>query len=556
MNADSNSLDKKDTEFKFSLEEGFKLAGTNGSYQYLITFLLLLTSVASNIVTMGIPLMETPPIVEVETGNTTTVTTINYHICEANYTLIKSLSKSSWVTDYGIFCDKFKVSLIGSLYCLGSLVGSMLVHSVLSAKGPKNGLIISAYMFSFTLFFISVMGNHLVVLYSCVFLFGLSGLPMFIFKINVISEITSKSNRPFLNNIIISAHAIAMMIFYFFFENGVQWRYIFYVTSIGLVFVTIALQIISVESPRHLYVQGKILDVLTNLSYIHKINKGISNMDPEFEKFIMLSSKEFNIGDKDLQILLNLFNSAKNPIEKIYHPKDDFGDLKVTDVIQERTCTGSDSIEESENEKSSDIENASNSSTKKNPVGMSLGGLIILSEESLLKYNFIVSFSLINGLLFLYNMSMKEYSYALKSQIYFISVLSLFSSVFVSFMMNNFGRKTTKILFLGSFMAIVYIRNLQLFDIDTIVLLFLINRIIISFVNMVNYTHLNETFPTKLRLKVFSLSYFCGKIVATVAPFILEYMHSYLINIILITCLISLILFLNQRETSSKDLTD
>ena len=133
------------------IEEGLELVGNNNRYQLVSCLLLLIIGIFADIMHSGMPLMETPPIVNFESDGKLIQKELNYTICKhnQNFTVNSQESKSSWVNDYNIFCDKFLISLLGFIYLLGSMIGTLLVQ-FLKNKGAKFGLIFVCLCMSLT----------------------------------------------------------------------------------------------------------------------------------------------------------------------------------------------------------------------------------------------------------------------------------------------------------------------------------------------------------------------------------------------------------------------
>jgi len=83
-----------------------------------------------------------------------------------------------------------------------------------------------------------------------------------------------------------------------------------------------------------------------------------------------------------------------------------------------------------------------------------------------------------------------------------------------------------------------------------------IGRMFLGFVSMVNHTHLNETFNTEMRLKVYAFAFLIGKSVAACAPFIFEFLQDYYNGIIILTASCLLTLYSRQKETLNLELMD
>jgi hypothetical protein len=178
------------------VEEGLELVGNNNLYQVVICLLLLVMGIFGDLMHSGMPLMETPPIVNIESDGKIIQKEINYTICKhhLNFTINATESKSSWVNDYNIYCDKFLVSLIAFIFLLGGLVGTLFVQC-LKNKGAKFGFIFVSLLMSFA--GVLVFIKNIYIFYIFLFIYGFCCLNIFILKVNIMTEITNKSYRSY-----------------------------------------------------------------------------------------------------------------------------------------------------------------------------------------------------------------------------------------------------------------------------------------------------------------------------------------------------------------------
>src|SRR4051812_20610265 len=93
-----------------STDKILEIIGNSNKYQYTVAILLFVISLSCEIGYIGIPIMETAPIIQyIDDKGITQKKLMNYSICQFNHTLVLNESKSTWVLDYDIYCDKFKV---------------------------------------------------------------------------------------------------------------------------------------------------------------------------------------------------------------------------------------------------------------------------------------------------------------------------------------------------------------------------------------------------------------------------------------------------------------
>lgn len=521
------------------IEEGLELVGNNNRYQIVTCILLLIIGIFADIMHSGMPLMETPPIVNFESDGKLIQKELNYTICKhnQNFTVNLQESKSSWVNDYNIFCDKFLISLLGFIYLLGSMIGTLLVQ-FLKNKGAKFGLIFVCLFMSFT--GILLFSSVIYIFYVFLFIYGFCSLNIFIFKVNIMTEITHKSYRSYYNNIIISGGNISLMINYLLFDFNFNWKTVYYFNSIIIFCFSIIFYKLYVESPRFYFVIDDKSKIIESLLYIAKFNRKDKylNFKEKFEHFLMKleSKKEREINKLDIFCDKHMPTDRKIEILEIQH-ENSKSQNSVNTVYTKEILDGN--IERSLSEK---------------------------KITFLLYINYILSYPIGNFLYFLFMFEIKEFSYDINSVIYLFSVISILCSFLISTAMNIYGRKLTKFILLSIFVLLFLLSKYLQFkwkkentlneNHNTIINIYLICRLILHLTSTVNHTHINEVFPSTNRLKMFGLSFTLSKILILFVPFIYEYLKFYKIWIIVSCSIFLLIAFIFQKETSNQSLED
>lgn len=549
-----------------SVDKGLVLCGKEGFYQYTVAFLLMFIGITTNICYAGLFLMETAPLVEIFTPISPftsssseqqskveyqhQIVSINYDICnDGNYTIMSDISKHTWVYDYGIYCDKFKVSLIGFFYCVGCILGSLSLQLYSGKKGPKDSIVINCIIFiGFSL--ILIMFKSIYVLYLCICGFGFCSISTLLLKVAFLSEITSHNIRPFLNNFILSSSNITLVTLFFVFENNIHWETIYMFNTLLLACLTATFYLFTVESPNFLFNKEDKFQFIIAILSINESNKKQENGGNSNKECVKQYLSEFQIPNLFEKVAQNLsgysylmqHNDINMSNSKISCSTLDEEDITVVNSFDKKTV---------ESDSESEISNSS-----KQLSTSSLPEIRIEPKDMMyLKYNFIISFGLFNFLTFVFNLSMKEYSYYFHNKVYVSAALSMFSSLPLSYLMNKLGRKGTKIIIMTIFMVIIYLKALDVFEFSFLILLFLSNKLLVHLISMVHHTHLNETFCNKTRITVASWAYILGKLLSMLAPFILEYLQKEVEHIILVISAFCMVLILKQNETnkSSKE---
>jgi len=264
-----------------STDKILEMIGNNNKYQYTVVILLFIISLSLEIGYIGVPVMETAPIIQyTDDNNITYKKLMNYSLCKYNHTLVLNESKSTWVIDYNIYCDKFKVSMLGTLMCLGGLTGTIFVQ-YLKKFGARFALIIACLINMFST--LLLLFPNVVILYIADFFFGMSNIMSFILRLNIMSEITGKQNRSYFNNLIISGGGTTIIIIYLLFDNNFNWRFIYFGSFILLIISTTLFYFLTVENFRYYYVKGDYPNMLASINYIANFNGTNNNIQLEEE---------------------------------------------------------------------------------------------------------------------------------------------------------------------------------------------------------------------------------------------------------------------------------
>jgi len=267
------------------MDELLEVVGSNKKYQIMVTLLLFIIGVSCEVGFIGVPVMETSPIVIYTDENGTQFKQIiNYSICKLNYTILESESKSSWALDYNMFCDKFKISILGSLLCIGGIFGSAFLQ-YLKLKGPMFALFFSCMILTCSTFLL--ISNDITYLYWANFFAGVSNIMCFMLRINIMTEITGPKYRSYFNNIVLSSSIFSTILIYYLFDNKVNWRIIYFGNAIIVLITSLCFRQLTVENFRYYYTNKDYKRMIESLRYISKFNSKEKNpqLEAEIKKF-------------------------------------------------------------------------------------------------------------------------------------------------------------------------------------------------------------------------------------------------------------------------------
>lgn len=507
-----------------TVEDGLEIVGDNHKYQITLTILLFLIGTISDIPFHAVPVMETNPIVSFQSNNQTHNDIINYTICQNfNYTVNTSASKSTWVLDYNIYCDKLYVSFIGFFVLLGGLLGTILIH-FLKEQSRKWPFIIVSLVMSFSSILLLHKNYFLLIIYNMIC--GMCGIMLYVWRINTITEITSKESRSYYNNVQLSSGNFCVILIFTLFNDDVNWRIFFFGNAILLNLLIFFYFRTYIENPRFFYLKAEKDKMLNSLLRIASFNG--TDHDPLFNNKINTFMRYIKFGETCK------YEQAINspPIDNVIsvHKESSMVEVYTSESVRVDTRLNTE---------------ISNNTSK-------------LNEEKLDKFdyiNFTISAPLCSFLAFMYNFEIKNLSYKMGSAIYFFSILTIIFLFVISPIMNLIGRKISKMITLGIFFVILII--IKSYDgIFSVSFMYLINRMFIHLTNHINHTHLNETFPTNRRLFMFNITHLISKFLLLSAPLIYEYLDSYRFHIEIFIIAILCICFVFQKETANKRLHD
>ena len=285
-------MSNKDEDISsYSTDKILELVGNSNKYQYTVVIILFMIALSCEVGFYGVPMMLTTPVINyIDKQGDNHTTLMNYSMCKFNHTLVLSESKSTWVIDFEIYCDKFKVSMLGTLMCLGGLTGTVLVQYI-KTYGSRYALLVSCII-NITSTFLLLFPN-LLFLYLADFFLGMSNIMSFMLRINIMSEITGKHNRAHFNNFILSGGGTSLIIVYLIFENNYNWRFIYFGSAALLVISTSLFYFLTVENFRYFFIKGDYTQMIASINYIANFNDktNLLQLDEEIKKMDVLGNK-------------------------------------------------------------------------------------------------------------------------------------------------------------------------------------------------------------------------------------------------------------------------
>ena len=504
-----------------NIEKLLSIAGNENKYQYFVLILFLVLWINCNFMAPVLPYLEREPIVE----HNNEIKTLFFEICKnsTNYKIIERFGYS-WISEFGIECNKFKIGLIGVFTFIGNTMGSVAFAIIQRYLPHKKILLISSWGFMLSIFLSTLVYNieyFMYILLSLV-LMGLFGDLLCYSSLVVCEEIVSSNKRALFSSIINMGYGLCGIIFSFIFMYVQNWRYDFYIAIVLSFIIYLMIKFFTYDSPRT-YIDNK------DEKNVKKILQGIAKFNGIEKEFLeKYESEEYQklieeiMGDKDGTELVELINNEDN--------------------------SNKDKLISTEIESKSKLERK-------------LSFFASVKYPSL-RYKFLILCILWFGTRLISN-CIALYSKALPGNYYFnIIVLFTFESLayYVSGVLINIsslGRKGT--LYLEYFIITIGFVLLSFFKFPLAVELTLnfIIRFCESAIELVYFTYTLEVYPTLVRSTNFGINVTFGNIGSILAPMIYEYIpNSMLLLIFALMTIFHSILLIFLPETEGKPMIE
>ena len=508
------------------IEKLLSIAGNEHRYQYFVLVLFLVLWINCNFMAPILPYLEREPIVKHQSENKS----LTFEICK-NSTSYKIMERFgySWISEFKIECEKFKIGLIGAFTFVGNTMGSVAFAIIQRYLSHKNILLISSWGFILAIYvstLITDVGYFLYILICLVFM-GLFGDLLCYSSLVLCEEIVSCNKRALFSSIINMGYGLCGIIFSFIFMYVQNWRYDFYIAIVLSFVLYLFIKVFVYESPR-MYIDNK------DVKNLEKVLQGIAKFNGIEQEFLEKYKSE------EYQILIKEILDYDNKDENIQE-----GDIEMK------------AIENNNNDQLVKNEITKPEKTK----NKSISCFISLQYRSL-RHKFLILCVIWFGTRLISN-AIALYSKALPGNYYFnIIILFIFESFsyYVSGVLINvssLGRKGT--LYLEYIIIIISFLLLSLFRFSLPVELTLnfIIRFCESAIELVYFTYTLEVYPTLVRSTNFGINVTFGNIGSILAPMIYEYIPGWmLLFIFAVMCIVHSFLLAFLPETEGKPMVE
>ena len=506
------------------IEKLLSYAGNEHRYQYFVLFIFLFLWANCNFMTVVLPFLEREPLVNYYDSNDIfhQKEALSSQKCEYNYEIVEKFGYS-WISEFGIECDKLKIGLIGAFTFIGNTMGSIVFCIVQRFISHKKILVISSGGFTISIFFTTLINNikDFNYLYTCLVFVGMFSNCLCYSSLVICQEIISSKKRSIFCSIINMGYGLCGIIYSFIFMYFQNWRIDFYIL-IGLsLFDGLLICIFVYDSPRIYIDKGEIEKMNKILECVACFN----GLKKEF--------KEKSKSDEYKQLIKEIIETDNNESE-------------LEDVKE---------IDQKTNKLICLDELNSNKINKNKQVKIKKSIFNSLKYPSL-RYKFLILCILWFGTRSTSN-CIALFSKTLSGNYYLNIIISfIFESIayFISgFLINmkSLGRKGT--LWLQYLILIISLFTLSLVKISKIteINLNFLCRFTTSAIELVFYTYTLEVYPSCVRCLNFGINVTFGNIGSILSPLVYEYLPSwvFLLSFAILTIFHSfLLIFLPETE--------
>ena len=481
------------------IEQLLSYAGNEHKYQYFVLAIFLFLWMNCNFMAVVLPYLERQPLIKyTDENNVVHINeTLSTEMCGKTYEVLERFGYS-WVSEFGLECDKFNIGLIGVFTFIGNTMGSVVFSIITKYLKHKKILLISSVGFSLSIFICTLINSidYFYWIFVCLIFVGLFGNCLCYSSLVVTEEIVSSGKRSFFSSIINMGYGLCGIMYSLIFMYIQNWRYDFYVLIGFSLFLGILIWLFVYDSPR-LYIDMKDIDMTK------KILEGIASFNGLKKEFLEKFETE----------------ESKRLINEIM-------EYRYKDGIEMKEITSDSSV---------DIKKKLlNSENKKEKINkkMKITAFSSLKYPSL-RYKFLILCILWFGTRSTSNCIALS-SKALPGN-YYYNIIFLFifesSAYYVSGILINIkslGRRGTLwsqyIIISIAFLLLSFIEMPNAFELG----LNFLTRFCAAAIELVFYTYTLEVYPTPVRSINFGINVTFGNIGSILSPLVYEYLPSWL----------------------------
>ncbi len=482
------------------IEKLLSLAGNEHRYQYFLLAIFLFLWMNCNFMAVVLPFLEREPLVKYTDENNVIHMnqSLSNEICEQKYEILTRFGYS-WVSEFGIECDKFHIGLIGVFTFIGNTMGSIVFSIISKYFTHKKILLTSSVGFSLSIFICTLIHSvdYFYCIFICLIFVGLFGNCLCYSSLIVCEETVSSRKRSFFSSIINMGYGLCGVMYSLIFMYIQNWRYDFYLLIGFSLFLGLMIWLFVYDSPR-LYIN------LKDINATKKILEGIASFNGLKKEYLeKIETQEF-----------------KEIIEEIME-----SDCENGTEMKEMN-----SDENTENTENTDkLINTENESPKKKEQLTAFSSLKYPS----LRYKFLILCILWFGTRSTSNciaLSSKglpgNYYYNIIFLFIFESCAYYFSGILIN--IKSLGRRgtlwTQYFIITILFLLLSFVKIPDKFELG----LSFVTRFCAAAIELVYYTYTLEVYPTPVRSINFGMNITFGNIGSILAPLVYEYLPKWL----------------------------
>lgn len=254
---------------KLNVEKALKVCGNNNIYQKLLYLAVALSWFSVDFVAISFPLLELEPRFSCRESEASFAPCTLKQACGLPPENFKvEVEYKNLLTDFKLYCDTTLVILIGVLYTLGILIGSIISSHFSDVLGRKPVLLMCQVLFGLAALSMTIAPNMYFVLCS-LFLTGFASAGGTMVSFLYIYEVLSPSKRSLYGTLVNFSFAVAGMIYFTCFMYLKNWVYIAYICIVADFVAFLLVSLYFLESPRFLVSKGyydKALKVLYKIA--------------------------------------------------------------------------------------------------------------------------------------------------------------------------------------------------------------------------------------------------------------------------------------------------
>ncbi|CAI2368137.1 unnamed protein product [Moneuplotes crassus] len=307
----------------------------SGRFQIYTTLVYAIGFCMGGFLSFALPLVELFPQFQCYDSSSKEYTNCDrLQACEShNWTINWNEERSihNWITEMNLYCaEKWKIGLFGSMYYLGSLLGTIVFINLSDIYGRKICTRVS-YILCTISFSVIIFSSNLYARYWCIFLYGFIGAVRCSVSFTTGCEFLQKKYQIWSSSIcqIINA-CVPMLLSLYFWKITDYWAYFFY-STLTICILNCLNSFFIPESPRWLFSQQRDQEAVDILNEIARMN----NKDP-----IFLNDVEIIEGNSHHSKLLpDDQNQVKgSPLTQIWTSRKDRYNLIVTAMFWLASC--------------------------------------------------------------------------------------------------------------------------------------------------------------------------------------------------------------------------